>query len=94
MVEKRTVDGLGEERSVRVVRYDPSWPASFETVRGDLAAVVPGALTTEHVGVRGLPTHASLGVLGSRARRQLGLDYLGVVILAIRASRTFSHCRA
>lgn len=32
------MDGLGSERSVRLVPYDPRWPASFEAARGDLAA--------------------------------------------------------
>ena len=49
------MDGLGEERSVRVVPYDPSWPTSFEAARGDLAAVVPEALTIEHVGSTSVP---------------------------------------
>ena len=59
VVENRRVDGLGEERSVRVVPYDPSWPASFEAARSDLDAVVPEALTIEHVGSTSVPGLAS-----------------------------------
>ena len=53
------MDELGEKRSVRVVPYDPSWPASFEAARGDLAAVVPEALAIEHVGSTSVPGLAS-----------------------------------
>jgi len=53
------VDGLGSERSVRLVPYDPSWPASFEAARGDLATVVPEALSIEHVGSTSVPGLAS-----------------------------------
>lgn len=53
------MDGFGEERLVRVVPYDPSWPASFEAARGDLAAVVPDALAIEHVGSTSVPGLAS-----------------------------------
>ena len=44
---------------MRVVPYDPSWPASFEAARGDLAAVVPEALAIEHVGSTSVPGLAS-----------------------------------
>lgn len=53
------MDGLGEEGLVRVVPYDPSWSASFETVRGELATVVPEALSIEHVGSTSVPGLAS-----------------------------------
>lgn len=53
------MDGLGNERSVRLVPYDPRWPASFEAARGDLAAVVPEALSIEHVGSTSVPGLAS-----------------------------------
>src|SRR5690606_34963387 len=59
VVENRRVDGLGEARSVRVVPYDPSWPASFEAARSDLAAIVPEALGIEHVGSTSVPGLAS-----------------------------------
>ncbi len=53
------MDGLGEEGLVRVVPYDPSWSASFEAARSDLAAVVPEALSIEHVGSTSVPGLAS-----------------------------------
>ena len=53
------MDGLEGERSVRVVPYDPSWPASFEAARDDLARVVPAALSIEHVGSTSVPGLAS-----------------------------------
>ncbi len=53
------MDGLGSEGSVRLVPYDPSWPASFEAARGDLATVVLEALSIEHVGSTSVPGLAS-----------------------------------
>ena len=53
------MDELGEERSVRVVPYDPTWPPSFEAARSDLATVVPEALSVEHVGSTSVPDLAS-----------------------------------
>jgi len=89
VVENRRVDGLGEERSVRVVPHDPSWPASFEAARGDLAAVVPEALAIEHVGstsVPGLASKPTVDVL-------LVVDDLAVVLgrLAELAAIGFEH---
>jgi len=83
------VDGLGEERSVRVVPYDPSWPAWFETARGDITAVVPEALTIEHVGstsVPGLASKPTVDVL-------LVVDDLAVILdrLAELAAIGFEH---
>lgn len=53
------MDGLGEERSVRVVPYDPCWPVSFKASRSELATVVPEALSIEHVGSTSVPGLAS-----------------------------------
>ena len=83
------MDGLGEERSVRVVPYDPSWPAWFETARGDITAVVPEALTIEHVGstsVPGLASKPTVDVL-------LVVDDLAVILdrLAELAAIGFEH---
>lgn len=80
MVENRRVDGPGGERSVRVVPYDPTWPASFEAARNDLDTVVPEALSIEHVGstsVPGLASKPTVDVL-------LVVDDLAVVLDRIR----------
>lgn len=65
-----------DSRSVRVVPYDPSWPAAFESVRSELADVVPEALSIDHVGstsVPGLAAKPTVDVL-------LVVDDLAVVL--------------
>jgi GrpB-like predicted nucleotidyltransferase (UPF0157 family) len=53
----------GSRRVVEVIAYDPSWPDRFDAERRQLAELLPGASSTEHVGSTSVPGLAAKPII-------------------------------